>query len=253
MFETHIDDEGIATLRMASPATANALTPQGFAELAAHLETLMAPSSGARVLVFTGSGGVFSAGAHLDALGTSDAAGLAQSITGALLPVQRLLAGSRLPTLAAVNGLAVGGAVGLALLFDIVLASRSARFSLVFAQLGLVPDTGLTRTLVQRVGEVRAQAWMMSAAAIGAEEAASTGMIYRAVDDASFAAETQALARRLAALPPASHRLVREAILAGHSNSLPQQIEYEAGVQAQCVLGEDFRAALAAFSARRKH
>jgi enoyl-CoA hydratase/carnithine racemase len=51
VFETHIDDEGIATLRMASPATANALTPQGFAELAAHLETLMAPSSGARVLV----------------------------------------------------------------------------------------------------------------------------------------------------------------------------------------------------------
>lgn len=252
MFETHIDAQGVATLRMASPSTANALTPAGFAELAERLHSLLQPQSGARALVFTGSGRVFSAGANMDALGGSDAASLAASITGALLPVQRLLAESRLPTLAAVNGAAVGGAVGLALLFDIVLASRSARFSLVFARLGLVPDTGLTQTLAQRVGEARARAWMMSAADIGAEEAAAAGMIHRAVDDESLESETAQLAGRLAALPAASHRLVREAIVAGRSNSLARQIEHEAHIQAGRVLSDEFRAALAAFEARRK-
>jgi len=122
-------DDGVATVRLASPATANALTPAAFADLAAAVARWQHPDSGARALVLTGSGGVFSAGANLDVLGDADAAQLARQIGEALHPLLPLLRGGRLPTLAAVNGVAVGGAVGLALWCDVVVAASSARFS----------------------------------------------------------------------------------------------------------------------------
>ena len=251
MIETTVDD-GIATVRLASPASANALTPAAFAELTAQIAALQQPDSGARVLVLTGSGKVFSAGANMDVLGVTDAASLERAITGALLPLQQVLHEGRLPTVAAVNGTAVGGAVGLALLCDIVVAARSARFSLAFARLGLVPDTGLTLTLPRLVGEARARALLMTGADVSAEEAATMGMIHRCVDDDTFAAETRTLAQRLGSLPPGTHRLTRQAIVAGRLNPLQTQMEHEAQLQAGRVLSDEFRAAMAAFAARRK-
>jgi len=251
MIETTVDD-GIATVRLASPASANALTPAAFAELTAQIAALQQPDSGARVLVLTGSGKVFSAGANMDVLGDTDAASLERAITGALLPLQQVLHEGRLPTVAAVNGTAVGGAVGLALLCDIVVAARSARFSLAFARLGLVPDTGLTLTLPRLVGEARARALLMTGADVSAEEAAAMGMIHQCVDDDTFVAETRILAERLARLPPGTHRLTRQAIVAGRLNTLHAQMEHEARLQAGRVLSDEFRAAMAAFAARRK-
>ena len=251
MIETTVED-GIATVRLASPATANALTPAAFAELTAQIAAVQQPGSGARVLVLTGSGKVFSAGANMDVLGDTDAASLERAITGALLPLQQVLHEGRLPTVAAVNGTAVGGAVGLALLCDIVVAARSARFSLAFARLGLVPDTGLTLTLPRLVGEARARALLMTGADVSAEEAATMGMIHRCVDDDTFAAETRTLAQRLGSLPPGTHRLTRQAIVAGRLNPLQTQMEHEAQLQAGRVLSDEFRAAMAAFAARRK-
>ena len=251
MIESTLAD-GIATVRLASPATANALTPAIFAELTETITRWQADDSGARVLVLTGSGRVFSAGANLDVLGVTDAGALAQSITDSLLPLQRVLHEGRLPTIAAVNGAAVGGAVGLALWCDIVVAARSAHFSLAFAKLGLLPDTGLTATLPRLVGEGRARALMMSGADVSGEEAAAIGMVHRCVDDPAFDTEVQALAAKLATLPGAAFKLTRQAIVAARSHDLPQQIVHEAGLQAERVLSDDFRAAMAAFAARRK-
>jgi 2-(1,2-epoxy-1,2-dihydrophenyl)acetyl-CoA isomerase len=251
MIETTVED-GIATVRLASPATANALTPAAFAELTAQIAAVQQPGSGARVLVLTGSGKVFSAGANMDVLGDTDAASLERAITGALLPLQQVLHEGRLPTVAAVNGTAVGGAVGLALLCDIVVAARSARFSLAFARLGLVPDTGLTLTLPRLVGEARARALLMTGADVSAEDAAAMGMVHQCIDDESFVAETRTLAERLARLPQGTHRLTRQAIVAGRLNTLQVQMEHEARLQAARVLSDEFRAAMAAFAARRK-
>ena len=251
MIESTLED-GIATVRLASPATANALTPAAFAELTAQIAALQQPDSGARVLVLTGSGKVFSAGANMDVLGDTDAASLERAITGALLPLQQVLLEGRLPTVAAVNGTAVGGAVGMALLCDIVVAARSARLTLAFARLGLVPDTGLTLTLPRLVGEARARALLMTGADISAEEAAAMGMIHQWVDDDTFAAETRTLAKRLGGLPQGTHQLTRQAIVAGRLNPLQTQMELEAQLQAGRVLSDEFRAAMAAFAARRK-
>lgn len=251
MIETALGDDGIATVRLASPATANALTPQAYGELAAEVERLQQPDSGARVLVLTGAGAVFSAGANLDVLGTTDANALARQIAAALLPLQRLLHEGRLPTIAAVNGPAVGGAAGLALWCDIVLAAESARFSFAFARLGLVPDTGLTATLPALVGEARARALLMTGADVPAAEAAAIGLVWRCVPDAEFAAAVDALARSLARLPPAGFAATRRLLAEGRGSALPAQIEREARVQAARVTSADFRAAMAAFAARR--
>jgi 2-(1,2-epoxy-1,2-dihydrophenyl)acetyl-CoA isomerase len=230
--------EGIATVRLAAPQTANALDPAAFDELARALQALQREDSGARAIVLTGTGRVFSAGANLDALGASDADELAARIQACVLPVHAALAAGRLPTIAAVNGVAVGGAIGLALLCDFVVAARSARFSFAFARLGLIADTGLTATLPRLVGEARARAWLMGAADVDAEAAAAAGMIHRCVP--------------VAALPGGGFAHMRAALERARLATLPDQMAYEAQVQAHRVSSEEFRAALAAFMARRR-
>lgn len=244
--------EGVATVRLAAPQSANALDPAAFEALATALQALQREDSGARVIVLTGTGRVFSAGANLDALGAAGPDELAARIRGCVLPVQAALGAGRLPTIAAVNGVAVGGAIGLALLCDFVVASRSARFSFAFARLGLIADTGLTATLPRLVGEARARAWLMGAAEVDAETAAAAGMIHRCVPDAELAEHTLALARDLAALPGGGFAPMRAALERGRLAALPDQMAYEAQVQADRVSREDFRAALAAFMARRR-
>lgn len=251
MIESALAD-GVATVRLASPATANALSPAAYAELTAAVARWQQPDSGARVLVLTGQGRVFSAGADLDLLGVTDAAALERQILDALAPLQRVLHEGRLPTIAAVNGAAVGGAVGLALWCDVVVAAASATFSLPFARLGLIADTGLTSILPRLVGEARARAWMMGGADIGAREAAAAGMIHACLEDADFEAGVRALAERYARLPGASFVLLRQALVAGRTNGLAEQLALEAHVQAGRVTSDEFRAAAAAFAARRK-
>jgi 2-(1,2-epoxy-1,2-dihydrophenyl)acetyl-CoA isomerase len=232
-------DGGIATIRLASPETANALTPQAFGELREAITHWQQPDSGASVLVLTGgsAGSVFSAGANLDVLGTTSAADLARRITQSLLPIQTLLHQGRLPTLAAVNGHVVGGAIGLVLWFDIVIAARSAKFSFAFSKLGLVPDTGLSATIPRLVGEARARGWFM---------------IFQTADDLTFEDEVMKMAHRLAKLPPASFALTRKAMSEALLQALPAQIELEAQLQAERVTSDDFRAAIAAFAQRRR-
>jgi 2-(1,2-epoxy-1,2-dihydrophenyl)acetyl-CoA isomerase len=247
-------DGGIATIRLASPETANALTPQAFGELREAITHWQQPDSGASVLVLTGgsAGSVFSAGANLDVLGTTSAADLARQITQSLLPIQTLLHQGRLPTLAAVNGHVVGGAIGLVLWFDIVIAARSAKFSFAFSKLGLVPDTGLSATLPRLVGEARARGWFMSGAEVSADQAQAAGMIFQTADDLTFEDEVMKMAHRLAKLPPASFALTRKAMSEALLQALPAQIELEAQLQAERVTSEDFRAAIAAFAQRRR-
>lgn len=253
MIQTSLDG-GVATIRLASPQTANALSPQAFVELREAIERWQHPASGASVLVLTGgpAGSVFSAGANLDVLGTTSATDLARQITQALLPIQALLHQGRLPTVAAVNGPVVGGAIGLVLWFDFVIAARSAKFSFAFSKLGLIPDTGLSATLPRFVGEARARGWFMSGADVSADQAQAAGMIFQTADDPVFEDEVMKIARRLAKLPSASFALTRKAMNEALMQALPAQVELEAQMQAERVTSEDFRAAMAEFAQRRR-
>jgi enoyl-CoA hydratase/carnithine racemase len=156
------------------------------------------------------------------------------------------------PLVAGVRGVAIGIGTTMLLHCDVVVTARDAKLQMPFVRLGLVPDTGLTLTLPRLVGEARARALLMTGADVSAEEAAAMGMIHQCVDDDTFVAETRILAERLARLPPGTHRLTRQAIVAGRLNTLHAQMEHEARLQAGRVLSDEFRAAMAAFAARRK-
>ena len=144
--------DGVATVTLHAPDRRNALTLGMVEEIEAALDTIDAdPSVGA--LVVTGAAPAFCAGADLSHLGASQREGLRRIYEG-FLRIGR----SPLPSIAAVNGAAVGAGVNLALVCDVIVAGRSARFDTRFLQLGLHPGGGHTWMLQRRVGPQAAAA-----------------------------------------------------------------------------------------------
>ena len=155
------------------------------------------------------------------------------------------------PVLAAVNGVAAGAGANIALGCDIVIAARSASFIQAFARIGLIPDAGGTWLLPRLVGRAQAIALAMLGDKLPAEDAARLGMIWKCVDDAVFAAEVDALAARLAALPTRALAATRQAIDAAQHLDLSAALSHEADVQRALGYGHDFQEGVAAFLARR--
>lgn len=257
---------GIATSRAGAvgiivldrPAQLNALGRAGFEALAAALASFAADRS-VRALVLTGRGRAFCAGADLtdpmmggelppEARGPACLAALAGPMNGAI----RAIRSAPVPTVAAVNGIAAGGGVGLALAADIVLAAETARFVLPFVpRLGIVPDLGTSWHLARHLGRARALALALTGEALAAGEAAAQGLIWRAVPDAALEAEALALAQRLAAGPMTAAVAARRLMDAALDRGLEAQLDAEAATQAALVGGAEAVEALAAFAARR--
>lgn len=239
---------GIATLTLNRPGALNALRVEMIAEINVALDRLRDEGT-ARVLVITGAGRAFSSGADL-------AAGSIPTDLGAPLEthfnpmLERLLALS-FPVVSAVNGPAAGAGCSLALAADITLAARSAYFLQAFVNIGLVPDVGSTWLLPRLVGRARAQAMMMLGERVPAEQAEHWGLIYRAVDDAALAGETQALAARLAAGPTRAYALIRHGLRAALECSLTEALRIERFHQLQAGRTADFVEGATAFLAKR--
>lgn len=250
--ETELTSGGVALIRLASPETANALGPRDIARLTEEVVRFQADGSGVRCLVLTGSGGTFSAGGDLNALRDYDAAALETKLRDLTLGFGQALELGRLPSIAAVNGPAAGGAVGIALAFDIVVAAPSARFMFPFARLGLVPDSGLTYRLPRMIGEARARAVSLLARNLTAAEAQRYGLIYKvAASDATLMDEVQELAARLASMPVQGHRRIRESLIAARTHTLDEQVALECRLQASAAASDEFKAAVAALLDRR--
>jgi 2-(1,2-epoxy-1,2-dihydrophenyl)acetyl-CoA isomerase len=241
-----VDDQGIAVVRLASPEIANVLCPEDVAAIATSISQLQSPDSGARALILTGSGHRFSAGANLDVLGKQDGSKLEDVLASLISPLVDSLQNGRLPSIAALNGPAVGGAVGIALLCDIVLAADSAKLIVPFSRLGLVPDTGLTYGLPRLVGEARARAIAFLGGEVSAAQAVQWGLIYAAYPDAELMNAAENMARRLAAAPPGVYHTIRQTLIAARDNTMSEQIALECKLQASAVESEGFRKALAA-------
>ena len=202
-----------------------------------------------RALLITGEGRAFCAGADLSLV--EPGADLGEMIERSWNPLARALHEVRVPTIAAVNGVAAGAGASLALGCDIVLAARSARFVQAFARIGLIPDCGGTYHLPRLIGEARARAVAMLAEPVGAEQAEQWGMIWRAVDDAALLPEAEALAAKLAAGPTQAYLLTRRAIAAAAGNTLHQQLEVERDLQRAAGRTADFAEGTRAFLEKR--
>ncbi|MFO1327218.1 MAG: enoyl-CoA hydratase-related protein [Rubrivivax sp.] len=248
-------DGAVATLTLARPERLNAAPPQMFTELGDALSRLT--GLGARALVITGEGRAFCSGADLSgrtesAAATARGARAFQALTECYGPTMQALARLPLPVVAAVNGPAAGIGCSLALACDFVLAGRSAYFLEAFVNIGLVPDGGATWMLPRLVGKARATAMMMLGERIGADQAESWGLIWKAVDDAELMPQAQALAARLAAGPTRALGLMRQGLARALEQNYAEAMATEASHQMIAADSADAREGAAAFLERRK-
>lgn len=250
--------DGIATLALNRPEVLNSLNSQTVYAMRDALADLR--NDGAvRVLVLTGRGRGFCAGADLKDPIMADAdpatrwRTLGAYMDNGMNALIRDIYNFDRPTIAAVNGVAAGGGVGVALAADIVVAAQSAYFVQVFApQLGLIPDLGCTWHLPHLIGRARALGLSMLGDRLPAATAADWGLIWKAVADDALEAETMAIAARLRDGAPRALATVRKVIDHAQGTSFSDQLDHERDVQSVLSSTEDFREAVAAFNDKRK-
>lgn len=248
----------VARIAIERPQTMNALRETTFRELRQALGDLGADPT-VRALVLTGSGRAFSSGAdlldpmmggHLPPEERGDAC--RATLGGLMNNLILALREAPFPTVAAVNGIAAGGGVGLALACDMVLAARSARFILTFTpKLGLVPDLGSTWHLARHLGRARAMGIMMTGETLSAEKAVELGLIWQAADDDALEAQALALAERLAAGPRTGQVAARRLLDRAFVNDFAAQLDAERDAQASLVGGAEVLEAMDAFASKR--
>jgi 2-(1,2-epoxy-1,2-dihydrophenyl)acetyl-CoA isomerase len=158
----------------------------------------------------------------------------------------------RVPVVVAVNGVAAGAGVSLALLGDIVLAGRSATFLQLFApKLGLMPDLGSTFHLPRLVGSARAKGLALLGDALSAADAASWGLIWACVEDAALKSEAESIARRLASGPTQAFQRIKSIFNVELPRTLAEQLALEADAQVELGDTQDFAEGVQAFRSKR--
>ena len=196
MAEVQIDiSDGIAVVTLDAPGRRNALTLPMVDEITAGLDAVEA-DPGVGALVVTGTAPAFCAGADLSHLGESQREGLLRIYEG-FLRIGR----SPLPSIAAVNGAAVGAGVNLALVCDLIVAAESSRFDTRFLQLGIHPGGGHTWMLQRRVGPQAAAAMVLFGQILDGRQAADAGLAWSCVPDDELLSTARGLAAASATAP----------------------------------------------------
>src|SRR4029453_12378668 len=182
----------------------------------AELRDALANLGDARVVILTGAGRGFCAGQDLNdrAVAPGEAVDLGETVEASWNPLIRTLTSLPQPIIARVNGVAAGAGANIALACDIVVAGRSAKFFQSFSAIGLIPDSGGTWALPRLVGQARALGLALTGEPLPADKAADWGLIWKAVDDEVLDAEVDAIAHKLAALPPLGLAAIKEMIRA---------------------------------------
>ena len=240
--------DGVATITLNRPERLNAFTPEMHSELKDALERA---AQEARAVLLTGAGRGFCAGQDLSQRRGNDVPDLGATIHDLYNPLIRAMRALEMPIVAAVNGVAAGAGMSLALASDIALAARSATFLQAFVKVGLVPDSGSTYFLPRLAGVARARALAMLGEKITAEQAATWGLIWKVVDDEKLLAEAEQLARHLATQPTRALALIKRAFNQTLANDLDGQLDLERDLQRIAGMTEDYREGVAAFFEKR--
>lgn len=239
----------VARITLNRPDKLNAFTEELHQELFAALGE--AEAQGARAVLLTGAGRGFCAGQDLNQRKPGEVFDSTATLKRLYNPLIRRIRALPMPVVCAVNGVAAGAGVSLALACDVVLAARSATFLQAFARLGLVPDSGATWMLPRLIGDARARGLALLAEKITAEQALSWGLIWQVHDDDKLMAEASALATRLGDGPTAGYAKIKQAFAASADNTLDQQLDLEAELQGKAAQSADFKEGVAAFLEKR--
>lgn len=241
---------GIARITLNRPDRLNSFTAAMHAELRDALDQVAAT---ARVIVLTGAGRGFCAGQDLNdrAVTPGQAVDLGETVEASWNPLIRRLAALDQPVIARVNGVAAGAGANIALACDLVVAGRSAKFIQSFANLGLIPDSGGSWHLPRLVGQARALGLALTAEPLSAERAADWGMIWKCVDDDALDAEVNALATKLASLPPLGLAAIKQIIRTSGERTLSQELDLQRDEMRRLGFTQDYREGVAAFLEKR--
>jgi enoyl-CoA hydratase/carnithine racemase len=244
------EDEGIALLTINRPEKANSFHLEAFEELALILEGLEKEES-VRVLICTGAGKNFSAGVDiglLNRLPAEDARGFVYSGTELLKRLEK----SRMITIAAINGPALGGGFIFTFPFDIRISSDRAFFAITEVAFGVVPTWGGTQRLARLVGAGLAKEILFTGDRFRAEEAHRIGLINKIVPHDTLIPYCQGLARRIMAHAPLAIERTKIAINEGLQMPLDQALQYEAELWLANFYTEDREEGTRSFGEKRK-
>jgi 2-(1,2-epoxy-1,2-dihydrophenyl)acetyl-CoA isomerase len=245
LFERH---EHIVHVTLNRPDRLNALDATLIRELTAAAGLIGADAS-VRAVLLKAAGRAFCSGADL-MRSTIDS--VESSLRDQFNPMVCAWYHLPVPVVVAVQGIAAGAGVSLALAADIVIAARSAVFLQLFApKLGLMPDLGGSFHLPRMVGTARAKGLSLLGDPLCAADAASWGLIWACVDDAALVPESQAIAQRLAQGPTRAYRQIKEVFNEEPPHTLEEQLQRELTGQAALGRTRDFAEGLSAFRAKR--
>jgi 2-(1,2-epoxy-1,2-dihydrophenyl)acetyl-CoA isomerase len=253
--ETLIIDrkDGVVTVTMNRPERKNAANGKMLVELRAIFEEVE-DSPDDRVMILTGAGGAFCTGADL-----SDPSGPASDPSRSGLSRMRRLGDVALalhhitkPTIAKVDGFAVGAGLSLALGCDLIVCSDRAKLSMIFAKRGLALDNGASWLLPRLVGLARAKEIALFGGMWSGEEALAMGLVNRALPVDEIDAFVDDWAATLAAGPPLALSMTKTLLHASWNATMEQVVEDEARCQALNFSTKDTQEALAAFAQKRE-
>lgn len=246
------EEDGLAVARLNRPDALNALNREMASALREVCERCDEPDI--RVMVLTGAGRAFSAGGDLREIEARVGAG--ERMEEFLWPdYQKALARLyevRCPTVAAVNGFAMGAGCDIALACDIRLAGAGASFGQAYCRVGLAPDCGGTFFLPRVAGAAKALEMILTGEVIDARTALSIGLVRSVHPDASLMEEAMALGRKLAEGPSLALRAAKKLVRESGGLDVGAALRAEAAAQAETSASRDFQEGLAAFREKRR-
>lgn len=251
-------EDGIAVLTLDNPETRNAVTGEAVIEDIVNACDLVNRDKQVRVMIITAVDPAFSSGGNVKDMWnrTGMFGGSPSEVKDNYKNnVQRIplaVYNVEVPTIAAVNGPAVGAGCDLTLMCDIRVASEKAKFGESFINVGLVPGDGGAYFLPRVVGMARACEMSFTGDAVDAERALEIGLVNYLVRHEELMVRSMELARKIASRPPAAMRMTKRLLQMGQFLSLPDLLEQSASFQALCHHSEDHREALSAMFEKRK-
>lgn len=245
------EEDSLRKITLNRPERRNAMTPEMQMELIAALED--APATGCRALVLTGTGDAFCSGLDLKSL--------QEAIDGSALEARRdaervarmflALHEMEMPSIAAVNGPAMGGGAGLAVICDFTLATPEAKFGFTETRIGFVPAV-VSAFLTLQIGEKRSRDLLLTGRIVDAEEAVRLGLVNEIVPQQELLPRARSLAGRLAANSPRATRITRRLLGAQSRAWLDTAIVAAIDASVEARESPDFREGLAAFLEKRQ-
>ena len=247
----------VALVTLNRPQSLNSFTRAMHQDLWTALDRIEADKA-VRAAVFTGAGRGFCAGADLSEFDFAPGPGLVERanpgpiIDQAFNPTVRRLMALRVPTIAAVNGVAAGAGASLAMTCDLAIAASTATFVQAFAKIGLIPDAGGSWFLVKKLGAARAMGCAMLGDKVSASDAKEWGMIWDVAPEGQDCVPAAlALAQRLAAMPTQALVATRQMIRSAASNDLETQLNLERDTQSALGRTHDYIEGVTAFLQKR--